>query len=196
MIWGYHYFRKHPNSGCKIFAQCRFSCEKWHWKLLLQKRSTTAVRCWKRSQKMARRNGQTGYTGTKLSSRRNPSDSTHRRIAIQIIEVWSWFSSFWPCLISSSVCHDLTLLRQARYRRAMARFEQGKLVPGLEELVPKVRRGVLLLFSVVDSGRLWSPHGPNFEFPGCQKGSERLACRFKCASQWHESQHFPGKIDC
>lgn len=45
----------------------------------------------------------------------------------------------------------------------MARFEQGKLVPGLEELVPKVRRGVLLLFSVslsffqengVDSGRL------------------------------------------
>lgn len=58
--------------------------------------------------------GVMGKLGTQLSSRCNPSDYTHRRIAIQIIEVWSWFcnidtlySSSWPCLISSSVCHDL-----------------------------------------------------------------------------------------
>ena len=141
------------NSGCKIFAQCRFSCEKWHSNCC-SFRSTTAVRCWKRSQKMARRNGQTGYTAFfQMLSQIPPIDTDALRIAIQIIEVWSWFcnidtlySSFWPCLISSSVCHDFfTLLCQARYRRAMARFEQGKLVPGLEELVPKVRRGVLLL---------------------------------------------------
>ena len=151
-----------------------------------------------------------GKLGTQLSSRCNPSDYTHRRIAIQIIEVCSWFcnmdtlySSFWPCLISSSVCHDSNTSMSGALSSRDGSLWAGETCtwPWGSSGVPKVRRGVLLLFSVfscvlfaengVDSGRLWSSHGPNFaEFPGCPKGSERLACRFKCASEWHESQHF------
>lgn len=146
---------------------------------------------------MGRRNGQTGYTAffQMQSVRLHPSTDCypnyrslelvlqHRHVVFKLLAVsnqlicLSWFKHFY--------------VRRAIVARWLA-LSRGNLYLALRSLYQKCVRvfccclGVPVLFEEngVDSGRLWSPHGPNFEFPGCQKGSERLACRFKCASEW------------